>query len=80
MSAMVDHLTQVSMDTSTPRGLALARALEGCGFRLRVHRRRIIAESTTVGAQEVKTFLRAAGFEDREYQVFLEYVRQWGVL
>ncbi len=77
---MVDHLTQVTVDTGTPRGLQLARVLERVGFVLRVHRRRIVAESPAVGAQEVKALLRAAGFQDREYQVFLEYVRQWGTL
>ncbi len=77
---MVDHLTQVSVDVASPRGLALARALEGLGFRLRVHRHRIVAESSLVGALQAKAFLRAEGFADREYQVFLEYVRQWGVL
>jgi hypothetical protein len=77
---MVDHLTQVTVDASTQRGLALARVLEGSGFALRVHRHRIVAESSVVGAQAAKALLRAAGFEDREYHVFLEYVRQWGVL
>jgi hypothetical protein len=77
---MVDHLTQIAFDPGTSRGLRIAHALQDHGFELRVQRRRIVAESSLVGAQEAKAILRAAGFEDREYQVFLEYVRQWGIL
>ena len=77
---MVDHLTRITVDAGTPRAEELVRALAERGFSVRRERRRLVAESTVVEAQEAKRALLALGFRDREFQVFLEYVRQWGVL
>ncbi len=77
---MVDHLTRITVDGAEPRADALAGALAAVGFSIRRDRRRIVAESTVVEAQEAKRALLALGFRDREFRVFLEYVRQWGVL
>ena len=77
---MVDHLTRVTVHASGGRAAEMASALAARGFSVRVERRRFVAESTTVEAQDAKRALLARGFRDREFQVQLEYVRQWGVL
>jgi hypothetical protein len=77
---MVDHLTRVTVDTRSPRAEDLAAALGELGFAVRRERRRIVADSSEVEGQETKTRLRERGFEDREYQVFVEFVRRWGIL
>ncbi|WP_242344271.1 hypothetical protein [Anaeromyxobacter terrae] len=77
---MVDHVTRVTVDAAAPRAGALADALAARGFSVRRERARIVAESVTVEAGDAKRQLLALGFRDREFQVFLEYVRQWGVL
>jgi hypothetical protein len=77
---MVDHLTRVTVHADGGRAAEMAAALAARGFQVRVERRRFVAESSTVEAQDAKAWLRARGFADREFQVFLEYVRRWGVL
>lgn len=77
---MVDHLTRVIVHATGGRAAEMAAALAARGFSVRVARHRFVAESTVVEAQAAKAWLRARGFEDREYQVFLEYARQWGIL
>ena len=77
---MVDHLTRVTVTAESARAAALAAALTELGFDVRRERGCIIADSQQVGGREVKELLRARGFEDREYCVFLEYVRRWGIL
>jgi hypothetical protein len=77
---VVDHLTRVIVNASAPRAAALAGALAGFGFAVTRDRKRIVADSSTVGGREAKDLLRARGFADREYQVLVEYVRQWGFL
>jgi hypothetical protein len=77
---MVDHLTRVTVDARSPRAGDLAAALSDRGFAVRRAGRRIVADSTEVEGQDAKAYLRARGFEDREYQVFVEFVRQWGML
>jgi hypothetical protein len=77
---VVDHLTRVVVDIATPHAEALAGALEALGFAVTRERRRIVADSSKVGGREVKDLLRARGFADRDYRIFLEYVRQWGIL
>ena len=77
---MVDHLTRITVHATGGRAAEMAAALAERGFSVRLERRRFVAESATVEAKDAKTWLRARGFADREYQVFLEYVRQWGVL
>ncbi len=77
---MVDHLTRISVDVRAARAADLARALAAFGFTVRPEGRRLVAESDRVEALDAKRYLRSLGFADRDYQVFLEYVRQWGVL
>ncbi len=77
---MVDHLTRITVDADGGRAAEMARALAARGFEVRVARRRFVAESTTIGAKEAKEYLRSLGFHDREFRVFLEYVRRWGML
>jgi hypothetical protein len=78
--ALVDHLTRVTVTADSARAGALAAALGELGFRVRRERDHIVADSPDVGGREVKDLLRARGFEDREYSIFLEYVRRWGML
>ncbi|BDG07884.1 hypothetical protein [Anaeromyxobacter paludicola] len=82
---MVDHLVRITaaLDGSPGRAArveGLAAALGSAGFRLRRERRRLVAESADLGAADAKDLLRARGYADGEYQVFLEFVRQWGVM
>jgi Holliday junction resolvasome RuvABC DNA-binding subunit len=77
---VVDHLTTVTTALRGGRAEDLARALAGLGFTVRRERDRVAGDSAEVEAHEAKRALRALGFEDREYQVTLEYVRQWGIL
>ncbi len=77
---MVDHVTRVTVDAAAVRAGELAIALGDLGFDVRRERARVVADSTTVEGQSVKAYLRGRGFSDREYQVFVEYVRRWGIL
>jgi hypothetical protein len=77
---MVDHLTRVTVDAPPPRAGAFAAALSELGFSVRQERGRTVADSAALGGRETKELLRARGFQDREYRIFVEYVRQWGTL
>jgi hypothetical protein len=77
---VIDHLTRVTIEADAPRRDELAAALATLGFAVTRARGRVVAESTALGGREAKDLLRARGFADREYRVFLEYVRQWGIL
>ncbi len=77
---MVDHLTRVIVDASAERAQDVVRALAPFGFTVRREGGRLVAESDRVEAQDAKRYLRSLGFGDREFQVFLEYVRAWGIL
>ncbi len=77
---MVDHLTRITVDADGGRAAEMARALAVRGFTVRIERHRFVAESTSVEAQEAKRYLRALGYDDREFRIHLEYVRQWGIL
>jgi hypothetical protein len=68
------------VEAGAPRAEVVAATLAVAGFTVRRERRRIVGESSLVGGREVKALLRARGFEDREYRIFVEYVRQWGFL
>jgi hypothetical protein len=77
---VVDHLTRITLHASAERTEAAVTALGAAGFAIRRTADGIVAESSKVEAQEAKRWLRALGLQDREFQVFLEYVRRWGVL
>lgn len=40
----------------------------------------IYADSESVGAQEIRQILYSQGFQDHEFQIFLEYSRKWGMM
>lgn len=77
---MVDHLTRVTVNRASPRAEDLGLALGRLGFDVREERDRLVADSTTIEAKDLKARLRSLGFSDREYRVFVEFVRRWGVL
>jgi hypothetical protein len=77
---MVDHLTRVTVDVRSPRAAAIAATLVSVGFEVRRERRRLVADSTKVEGQAAKAYLRERGFDDCDFQVFVEYVRRWGIL
>jgi hypothetical protein len=77
---MVDHLTRVTADATLARAGELAAALSLLGFAVRREAGRIVADSAVVEGQSVKAYLRGLGIADRDYQVFVEFVRQWGIL
>jgi len=64
----------------TERVAAMMDALAAKGFSFQFKTDKIYAESNEVEAQEVKQYLLSLGFHDTEFQVFLEYVRKWGML
>ncbi len=77
---MVDHLTRVTVDAGAERAPDLVAALAAFGFVVRREGGRVVAESDRIEALDAKRYLRALGYRDREFEVFLEYVRRWGVL
>lgn len=50
------------------------------GFSFLASKKFIHAYSRQVEAGEIKRHLLAAGFNDREFQIVLEYTRGWGML
>ncbi len=76
---MVDHLTRVTVGDG-PCAERLARALSELGFVVRRLCGRTVAESVSIEAGAARRHLRALGFEDGDYQVFVEFVRQWGIM
>ena len=77
---MVDHLTRVTVDRASAHAEGIATTLRRAGFEVREEPGRFVADSSTVEAKEVKSLLRTSGFSDREYRVFVEFVRRWGVM
>ncbi len=77
---MVDHLTRIFVDAEGDRASDLAGALALRGFTVATASGRLVADSTTVEAGEVKGHLRSLGYADREYRVHVEYARRWGFL
>lgn len=63
-----------------PRSQAITSALADLGFVVRQEGGRTVAESVSLEAKEAKRYLRWLDFDDREYQVFVEFVRQWGIM
>jgi superfamily II DNA/RNA helicase len=62
------------------RVAAMMEALAERGFTFKFEKDRIFADSSAMEAQEAKKYLIARGFQDREFQVMLEYARKWGVM
>lgn len=62
------------------RVAAMMRILEQQGFAFKYKKGVVCADSSDTEAQAVKKLLRTNGFADYEYQIYLEYYRQWGIL
>lgn len=62
------------------RAASIMRILAANGFTFSYVKKDICADSSRVEAQQVKKMLRSSGVEDWEYQIYLEYYRQWGIL
>ncbi len=65
------------------RAERVARAVEALremGFGARLVNERAVCESTAVDPQAAQDRLRSLGFDDREYEVIVEYPEQWGGL
>ena len=50
------------------------------GFTFRRYKNHILGESESVEAQEAKRYLISKGYQDREFQINLEYIRKWGMM
>jgi hypothetical protein len=68
------------MADRTERVAEMMELLEKQGFSFERDKQTIFAYSNTVEAYEVKRDLIRAGFADREFQIYLEYTRGWGML
>ncbi|HEY3425815.1 MAG TPA: hypothetical protein VGL27_13525 [Negativicutes bacterium] len=64
----------------TERVAEMMEALEDIGFAFTAKKDCIYADSGKVGAWEAKQYLLDHGFQDREFQVQLEYTRKWGMM
>lgn len=62
------------------RAAVMLEVLAAAGFSFTMKKDFIYADSETVEAVEAKRLLRQQGVSDREYQIYLEYRRQWGVM
>lgn len=62
------------------RVAAMMELLAQLGFTFESDKQTVFAYSNTVEAYEVKRELIRAGFADREFQIYLEYTRGWGML
>ncbi|WP_425060356.1 hypothetical protein SCACP_10470 [Sporomusa carbonis] len=58
----------------------MMEVLAAAGFTFTVKKDYIYADSEAVEAVAAKRMLAEQGFSDREYQIYLEYRRQWGVM
>jgi hypothetical protein len=62
------------------RVAAMMDLLAAQGFTFKAGKDCIYADSEEVEAQDAKRYLLESGFHDQEFQVYLEYMRKWGVL
>jgi hypothetical protein len=62
------------------RVAAMMDLLATQGFTFQAGKNCIEGYSDSVEAQDAKQYLQKHGFHDHEFQVRLEYVRQWGVM
>lgn len=64
-----------------PRRVAgMVDALTGKNFTISFKKDRIYAHSNEIGAQEAKKYLIEQGYQDHEFEIFLEYTRSWGIM
>lgn len=64
----------------TERLAGMMEILASHGFQITAKKDYIYADSDTVEAVATRRILAEHGFADREYQIYLEYRRQWGVM
>ncbi|EAX47848.1 conserved hypothetical protein [Thermosinus carboxydivorans Nor1] len=62
------------------RVAAMMELLAAKGFTFSAGKDCIYADSKEVEAQAAKRYLIEHGFHDQEFQVYLEYVRRWGIM
>jgi hypothetical protein len=62
------------------RATAMMDLLAAQGFTVKRGKNCMQAYSDSVEAQDAKQYLQGHGFSDQEFQVRLEYTRQWGVM
>lgn len=85
---MVTYITRIIMPVEDgPQGSpgaarrgTMLKLLASRGFVINRRKNRIVAESGSMEAQAVKRYLLEHGFQADEFQVYLEYTRQWGML
>ncbi len=85
---MVTYITRIIMPAddgpkdspAAARRGAMLKLLASRGFVINRRKNRIVAESGSMEAQAVKRYLLEHGFRADEFQVYLEYTRQWGML
>lgn len=66
--------------TTTDRMARMMEVLAAAEFEFIAKNDCIYADSASMEAVDVKRLLGENGFADSEYQVYLEYRRQWGVM
>ncbi len=62
------------------RAAAILEVLAAAGFTFSAKKDYIYADSEAVEAVAAKRLLAEHGVADKEYQIYLEYRRQWGVM
>jgi hypothetical protein len=62
------------------RVAAMMELMTDQGFIFQRDKQIILGYSNTIEAYEIKRDLIRAGFADREFQIYLEYTRGWGML
>ena len=65
---------------ASERTAAMLEVLASAGFTFKANKEYIYADSESVEAAKAKQLLAAHGFADKEYQIYLEYRRQWGIM
>ena len=77
-AAILEFAEQIA---ARPRRIAgMVAALTRKDFTISFQKDRIYAHSTEVGAQAAKNYLIEQGYQDHEFEIFLEYTRSWGIM
>ncbi len=69
-----------SVAAAAERAAAMLEVLGAAGFSFTAKKDLIYADSESVEAVAARRLLADHGFADREYRIYLEYRRQWGVM
>ncbi|MCS5696413.1 hypothetical protein [Desulfofundulus thermocisternus] len=62
------------------RVASMMELLQERGFCCRGTRKAVILEGSDLEAYQVKKLLQEHGFKPHEYEIKLEYTRQWGIM